>query len=80
MKKLMLNRDKDISYSSAGGVCSEAVANVRTVAAFGFEDRLTKLFDVALGSGLRTAIRYALKAVAHSIWVDSIPFVRVLCW
>ena len=57
MMKLMLNRDKDISYTHAGGVCSEAVANIRTVASYGFEDRLTKLFDTALGSGIKTANR-----------------------
>ena len=55
--RLMLNRDKDISYTHAGGVCSEAVANIRTVASYGFEDRLTKLFDTALGSGIKTANR-----------------------
>ena len=60
MKRMMVFREKDVSYTSAGGVCSEAVANIRTVAALGFEDRLTRIFDESLGSGLKTATRYAL--------------------
>jgi len=57
MMKIMLNKDKDVSYSGAGSVCSEAVANIRTVASFGFEERMLGLFETSLGSGLRTAYR-----------------------
>ncbi len=62
----MMNKDKDTSFTGAGGISAESVANIRTIASYGLEKRMTTMFNNALGDGSKAANRCVLAIAACS--------------
>jgi ATP-binding cassette subfamily B (MDR/TAP) protein 1 len=56
--KLMMDKNTEVSFSSAGAVSSEAIDNIRTVATLGLEDVMAAKFVAALGESVSAARRW----------------------
>ena len=65
------------AYATAGGVASEALYSIRTVAAFGLEKRLHSLYKASLAKAEKAAIRESwLAGFAFSTFLAS-PFLMI---